>query len=85
MGSKSDSCSLLTPSFSLNALCAQVESQETPYSRRSLLGQLAEQRLVELQLIGADGAEGERIEDEHARLALQVLLGEALAVGARER
>jgi hypothetical protein len=30
LGSKSESCSLLTPSFSLNAPCAQLESQETP-------------------------------------------------------
>ena len=30
LGSKSESCSLPTPSFSRKALCAQVESQETP-------------------------------------------------------
>ena len=34
--------------------------------RRALLGQLAEHLLVQLQLVGAHGAERERVEDEHA-------------------
>ena len=45
----------------------------------------AELLLVELQLVGAHGAEGERVEDQHGRLALQVLLGEALAAFGGER
>ena len=64
LGSKSESCSLLTPSFSRNAACDQVASQETPYRRAAPLGELADQRLVELELVGADRAERERVEDE---------------------
>ena len=82
MGSKSESCSQDTPSFSLKAPCDQLESHETPYRTSPALGQLAGDRLVQLQLVGADGAEGERVEDQHRAPALQVLLGEAAAVAA---
>ena len=44
----------------------RCESQETPYRRRRPAGRSSPQhRLVELQLVGADGAEGERVEDQH--------------------
>ena len=38
LGSKSDSCWMLTPSFSRNAVCDQLASQETPYMVAPRLG-----------------------------------------------
>ena len=63
----------------------RCESQETPYSLDARCAQLAEHLLVQLQLVGAHRAEGERVEDEHGRVAEQVLLGEGLLAVARAR
>src|SRR5262245_62109092 len=52
--------------------------------RRALRLQIVERLLVDLQLIGADRAEREGIEDEDGGLAQQVLAGEVVAVLARE-
>ena len=72
---------MLTPSFSRNAFCDQLESQETPHSFVTpCVDQLAERRLVQLQLVGADRTEGERVEDQDGPLALQILLRDAATV-----
>src|SRR5919204_1354197 len=53
--------------------------------RRALGGEVVEGLLVDLQLIGADRAEGKGVEDQDRRLAEQVLAREVAAVLALER
>ncbi len=48
-------------------------------------GELGERLGVDLELIGAHRAEGERVEDQDGRLPEQVLLREALPVGGGQR
>ena len=55
-----------------------------PVEPCATLGKLAQHTRVELQLVGARRAEGERVEHEDRALALQVLLGEARPVLARQ-
>ena len=80
LGSKSESCAIVTPSFSLNAACDQRRVAGDRVERRAALGELVEHLFVERQLVVADGAERERVEDEDARVPEQVRARELLAV-----
>ena len=53
--------------------------------RRAARGELAADFVIEAHLIGADGTEGKRIEDQHRRLTREVLAGELAAFGAGQR
>ena len=75
LGSKSESCGIETPSFSRNALAATVRRGDA-VDLRALGAELVDDLLVDLQLVGADRAEGERVEDQDGRLALEVVLRE---------
>src|SRR5262249_50768538 len=55
-----------------------------PVDLLAICGELLEAALIELQLVGADGAESERIEDEDRGRALKIALAEALPVFAHE-
>ena len=80
LGSKSESCAIVTPSFSRNAAGWGHGVAGDGEQARALGGEVVQDLLVEVQLVGADRREGERIEDQDRRLARQVGAGEVLAV-----
>ena len=73
LGSKSDSISMRTPSFSRNARCDSVCVGGHAVQRRSLGRELVQHLVVDVELVGADRAERERVEDEDGRPAVQVV------------
>ena len=85
LGSKSESCSIDTPSFSRNAAWAGVASVDTAYITAPRARSSSSDLLVDLQLVGADRAEREGVEDEDRRAAEEVGPREVAAVLALER
>ena len=53
--------------------------------RHTLGGEVVQHLVVERELVGADGREGERVEDQHRRTPEQLLAREVPAVGRLER
>ncbi len=75
---------MLTPSFSAKAVCEYVESHDTPDDADAAGGEVVLHLIQELQLVGADRAEGERVEHEERALAVHGVLGEVPTLSGAE-
>ena len=80
LGSKSESWRDRAAELLLEGRLRPARVGRDRVQRRAALRELVEDLFIEGQLVVADRAERERVEDEDARLTEQILLAELLAV-----